>query len=331
MNTSYIYSATRASALATSLITEADIERLLDAANREEQMQALQESYLASYLEQDTDGFDLEKALEEASQEALKIASSIAPNKLVVDPLALRRDIHNLRVFMKGKLAGLEYEQIVSRMLQGGLYAPETIYEHVVEDTLYRLEPEFHNIYHKGYSFLDSGEYEQCENLLDKGYFACWARKIAITEDSFLKKHYQFSVDLFNLLAYLRTQDTALAHDFADLFVSGGTFALAAFENRETVLQLFSDLRGDWQWKESIDNYRKTGDLVQLELAVEALRIQFVKESRHDIFSSASIIFYCLATEMANTMVRMVWIARENNLSVDETRKKVHILYDAYK
>ncbi len=102
MQTSYIYSASKANALSQALLSITEIERLLVADPGDDLQSALKESYLASYVVRVPDE-DVSLAIEETLTHAKKLIHRITPQGDMFRIMWVQYDIHNLRVFAKAR------------------------------------------------------------------------------------------------------------------------------------------------------------------------------------------------------------------------------------
>lgn len=325
MNTSYIYSASRVQALGQTLLTEADVERLLAAPTAGERFRALHESYLAPYLDQD-DMPAAMTALDRHLQEVKRVVLGIAPEARPLSVLWLKYDFHNLRIFMRGKLERLSYEATTALFSGQSYYPADQFYEYAVANTLNRLEPELHEAYHEAYRYLEARDGAAADRIVDAAYFACVRRIVGGTTDSFLRQHVAGRIDLFNLTSRLRT----LAHnhvDFDRVFVSGGTIRRDQIEILEQTLAAFAELGGESFWRAALTEYQDTGHSTRIDARADDYLLQQAVTTSVDIFSSASLVAYVLKAREAAATVRAVLVGTASGLPAHTIRHNLRPTY----
>lgn len=327
MNTSYIYSATRVNSLIPSLLQEADVARVLEAKTESEVQNALRESYLGSYIVGD-EKFAVETILERALQTNKDIVTSIAPKNTDLALLWLEADIHNVRIFIKAKLHGLDQTETQQHFLSYGVFSKDTLYDHAVADTLFRLEPELHTAYHAGYRLAEEGSFHKLEASLDQAYFACQKRLAEHTHNLFLVNYVKLQIDLYNIKTKLRTLKTKSLHDFDRLFVDGGTINKTSISTYEQALAALYTHGGEAVWRESVQAYEEQSDWLPLELQLQKYVADYVAhQAKSDIFSLASLVSYILQVQLSNTAVRLLLVGRDSGVDIKTLQDNVNILY----
>lgn len=325
MNTAYIYSANRVNALSTELLQSADVERLLEAGTVRERIGALRESYLAPFLSQDTDE-DVSAALEASVVAAKELLAAVAPDAKLLQVLWYRNDLHNIRVFSKGRLLDWDYATMLPYLSQAGIYAPEYLYEHLTQDTLYRLMPELHDGYHAAWRLAESGNLDEFDTVLDHAYFAGAQRLAQETGDQFVREFIKMETDLHNAMVALRAL-VVPAFDLGKLFVSGGTFTANQCNTYEQVAERLSNYGGIDFWQAALAEYQEQQHTTALDKVRDNYRLRFVTERVHDMFSVASLFAYALRVQQSAATVRTIMVGADTKVPTDIIRTQLRITY----
>lgn len=323
MNTAYIYSANRVNALSTELLQPADIERLLESASRQERIKALRESYLAPYLRSE-DLHDVTDALEQSIYAAKGLLQGIAPNPRLLHVLWYRYDIHNLRVFLKGRVLDHGLETMLPHLSHAGIYEAAYLYEHMTHDTLYRLMPELHDGYHAALRLAESESFDELDTVLDHAYFAGMLRLAQESQDPFVRDFVKLEIDLHNVLVALRAQAVP-AFDLGKLFVAGGTFAVNQCSTYEQAAARLAQYGGSDYWQSALEEYQSRQNTTALDRTRDAYRLQFATERVHDIFSVASLFAYALRTQQSAATVRTILVGTDTGVPHDVIRQQLRI------
>jgi vacuolar-type H+-ATPase subunit C/Vma6 len=325
MKTSYIYSSSRVKALEKELLSESDVERLLESAQGEKLTQALKETYLSQYMVGESTE-DIFNALEKSVTEAKHLISRIVPEPKIFDFLWVRYDLHNLRVSLKAKKANLSVEEITPYLSEFGKYSPETIFEHITAGTLNRLEVEFATVYEQAEKAMSEQGVAEADLLIDLGYFELTKRLAQEVRDTSISNIVKLQIDLHNLKTRLRTL-VVERFDSKTWFVSGGNLRLADIETKEQVFTALLDYGGEQHWRESIDLYTKEGHSTLIDVRADDHMLATVRNMSNDIFSPASLIAYFLNCQNSAKIIQTIIVGKEGGQSDAFIRTQLRTLY----
>ncbi|MEZ4104192.1 MAG: V-type ATPase subunit [Candidatus Paceibacterota bacterium] len=309
METSYIYSVSRVKALAKELLSDSDVDRLLTTSRGEEFVKAVKETYLVKFLEGEKNE-DIFKALDKSLFESKYLISSIAPQTSKFDWLWIRYDLHNLRIFVKAKKVGLSEETFKNSWSRLSKYEPETLLEHVNNNTLNRLEPELVDIYEEAIKTAEEKGLAEADFVIDRNYFRLAKRMITATKDLTLDKILRLQIDVYNLKTRLRTLQINQSSD--DWFVEGGNIGLAQIETKDQVVSMIGQFGNETKYREAFDVYNQVGHLTLIELALDEYFTDAVADLSHDIFSPASLVFYFWQCQNSAKRLQTILVGKEN-------------------
>lgn len=325
MQTSYIYSVSRANTLTQFLLSKTDIERLLVASAGEELQTALKETYLAPYLLQVPEE-NLALAIEQTLIEAKSLIHRIAPDGEMFRVLWMQYNIHNLRVFAKAKAKNLSFADCEPLLSKRGIYDPKTLFEHVESGTLNRLQPGWQEVFDEVVRHVEAGEIDKVDGLFDVEYFKTSSRIATKSGDPFIQKYLKIAIDLYNLKSRLRTLKYP-SLNFGSAFVSGGNFGAELIGNEEQVMNRFADYGGESFWQSAIQYLRETGNTTRVDARADEYLLTVAKEASFDMFSSASLVLYYLQCRQAAANVRTIVVGKNSGQSESEIRANLRLAY----
>lgn len=325
METTYIYSASKANALSEELLNKTDIERLLVASPGDDLQSALKETYLAEYVVQVPEE-SVPLAIEETLKHAKKLIHRIAPQGDLFRIMWVQYDLHNLRVFAKGRAAGHSYEDCKPFLSERGIYPSEYLYEHVDGGTLNRLHIGWQEVYDRAAAVAESGDLTALDGIIDQLYFDTSKRIVNRIGDAFMKTYLQTLIDLYNLKSRLRQLQNETV-PFELQFVDGGSFAPAQIETLEGVLAMFGRFGGSEYWTDALQEYQETGNFTQLDSKAADFLLVTARQGSYDMFSSASLVFYYLKCRQSAANIRTIVVGKNSGLEADEIQRNLRIAY----
>ncbi len=325
MQNGYIYAGTRVKSLENSLLNDEQVDMLLAGKSFEDSFSTLHGTFLGRYIA-NRDNKDLSLVLEEAINDSKNLLCLISPEKDILDILWLKYDFYNLKVIIKGSIAGLNDEEIEKNCFGSGKYTPQELLEHYRGNTLSRINIFLQKAMEQSRSYEEVSEIDRAMNL---NYFEAiksiaWSKK-----NKFAKDYVTLLIDIFNIQANLRALSYGEALETPTaLFVSGGSLKQSDLENKDRILENIHKIGGKvGTWKEAVEDYKKTGDYVILERISDNYLANFLKESSYDIFSPASLFSYFHARKNNIQLIRSILVGKQTGLSEYEIRKMLRKLY----
>lgn len=325
METSYIYSASKANTLSQFLLSKTDINRLLVAEPGEDLQSALKETYLAPYVVH-VPNESVSLAIEQTLIKAKKLIHRIAPKGDMFRVLWVQYDVHNLRVFAKAAVAGLSYEDCQPNLSERGIYSPQYLFEHVGDSTLNNLQVGWQEAYSRAVQEAGNGELSGIDGIFDELLFATSKRIAETVGDAFIRRYLQTLIDLYNLKSRLRhLQNETIS--FTPKFVTGGTFGPELIETLDNTVAMFERFGGAEYWADALELYRETGHFTQIDAKAADYLVITAKEGSYDMFSSASLVLYYLKCRQAAANIRTIVVGKNNGLSVEDIRTNLRTAY----
>jgi vacuolar-type H+-ATPase subunit C/Vma6 len=325
MQTSYIYSVSRANALSQSLLSKTDIERLLVAEPGDDIQSALKETYLAPYISQ-APKEDMSIAIEETLIEAKRMVHRIAPKGDIFRVLWIQYDIHNLRVFAKATAKGLGFEDCKPLLSERGVYDAEYLYSCTENGTLDFLQANWQATYDKAVQIVAAEQIDQVDGIFDALYFATSRIIVNASGDAFMKSYLASYIDLHNLKTQLRLLKNE-SLNFKPSFIEGGTLDQSQIETEEDVFSAFARYGGAGFWKEAIEYYQSYGNTTSIDARSGEYMLVFAKEASYDMFSSSSLVLYYLKCRQAAANVRIIVVGKNSGTKEKAIRTNLRMAY----
>lgn len=325
MQTSYIYSVSRANTLAQYLLTKGDIERLLVAQPGDDLQSALKETYLAPYVLRAKDG-DVAEAIELTLIDAKKIIHRIAPKGDMFRVLWSRYDIHNLRVFAKAKAKNYGLDDVLPMTSRRGIYEPDYLYTAAEAGTLNSLQAGWQDAFNKAVQFAEEGKIDKIDSVLDEVFYATIKRIADECGDKFIKKYVVELINFTNCKNRLRS----LAHPNvipSITYVAGGTLREDTLQTKEDVYAALQRLRDGDFWKTAIDEYEASGNTTQLDARGREYLMDLTKKASFDAFSPASLALYYQQCRQAASNIRAIVVGKNSGMSIEEIRANLNFAY----
>lgn len=315
----YIYAGARIKTLENNLLSEIQLERLVSSPSLTETNKALQDTFLAPYLENN----NLSDALEKNIAETRELLESISPDRDVLDILWLKYDWHNLKTIIKGKKINWADEEILNQCFFSGEYQPEKILKLYSENKLGLINEFFKQAIKESENIDDS---LQISHILNKYYFLN-------IEDVAQKSKNDFAIDFVTLLADIYNLKTALRclkirpEEMKVAFVPVGNFKLSDLEEENLILENFRKIGKEKIWQPALEEYKKDGSFLFLKKASEEHIMLYLKDKSFNAFSPASLFAFFSAKKNNIQIIQMVIEGKNAGLSEEEIRTSLRRLY----
>lgn len=327
MQTSYIYSVSRANTLSQFLLTRTDIERLLIAEPGSELQSALKETYLAPYVASVPDE-NIVLAISKNLIDAKKMIHKIAPKGKndMFRVLWVQYDIHNLRAFAKASADNLSFEECQPLLSERGVYASKYIYSQIEKGNLNSLFERWQEFYDRAVSAVKEGKIDQVDGIFDELYFETTKDLVKKKGDWFIKSYMKKVIDIYNLRSRLRHLKNETV-SFKPTFVSGGNIQKDQIETMEDTISAFGSLGGEDFWKDALEFFQKTGNFTQVNVKTTEFLIGFAKDASQDMFTSSSLVLYYLKCRQAAANIRTIVVGKNSGWSSSEIKANLRMSY----
>jgi len=326
MQTSYIYSVSKANALSESLLNRTDIERLLVAQPGEDLQSALKETaYLAPYIVQVPDE-NVALAIEKNLIHAKKLIYRVAPQGEIFRIMWMQYDIHNLRVITKAMTGNHSFADYKSLFSERGIYTPSYLLEHAENGTLNRLQLGWQDSYDEALEIASTGDISSLDGVFDSLYFTTSKRLVEKANDPFMRTYLQTLIDLYNLKSRLRHLQNRTVQ-FTPTFVDGGTFAQNVIETIDQTIAKLYQFGDEAYWETAVQQFQTTGNFTHLDSKSADYLLMTARNGSYDMFSPASLVLYYLKCRQSAANVRTIVVGKNSGLTADQIRSNLRLAY----
>lgn len=320
---SVAYAVGRVRAAARRPLGDAQLERLLSAANYEEALRMLTEMGWPESTDKDVEQLSI-KMLENIAL----LLKDISPDEDLLSVFLLRHDALNLKSMFKARILGVKAENLS----KSGMLDLDTLVHAINEHKYQKLPPAFQAVMEtlEQKTALQVNPME-IDVLIDKAMYGVIAQKLKGIKSKAAKTYFATKVDFLNAIAFLRLQ--AIADDsvqFLDVLLPGGTIApkkwAGILDKPHTLLGAFNQYPVSLQvaLNKAIHDAKA---IPALEKAVDDSLIALYRDSRNEPFSVDVLIGWLLAHEREAGAVRLIMAGKMNGFPQELIRERLREAY----
>ncbi len=331
MEDSYLYPVARTRALETKLLDKLQIDRMIDAKDCDDVMRILAETDYACEIAESYSSQDYEKMLLEETQYVFNYLKEVSPSAELAKIFLLRYDVQNLKVLMKSKMLGEEYDHL---LLDIGNYPLNVLKEAVRESDFQALD-----------SALVTGlnlilaewavkqDPQAIDIVLDRCQYQMMFRWAEESGEAFLLEFVSTLIDISNIRTFFRVRETGQGKDFLQsVILPSGKLGEEFYRNffDEPVEAIVSQLvYTDYSQiiEEGMEIYQQTKTWTRFEKLLDNYLMDVAKKGKYASFSIEPLIGFMVAKEYEIKGIRMIMVGKNNKIPNDVIRER---LRDAY-
>ena len=324
---SVYYATARTKSLTARLITRERLERMLEAETADHATQMLYESGYGSGMTP-----DVLKAAEEELQQAYSYVRAVSPNRWATDAFLLKGDCYNLKLFFKAQM--LDQDPLAMTKAMGTMEADKLM--DLASRRFFGAMPEnIGKAAAKVCRLLDGRglTVQQMECMLDSGCFADMQAYAAKSGRKEVIKAVQTQADMLNLVTFLRVRKSGQGIDtLMEGLLPGGAVRPARFVRAFTASDedLVSAL-GMAQYasllRPGLEAMMQSGTLSVIERIADDVVLALFRRSKHEMDSVLPLVGYLIAKERESQAVRLVILAKRNNIPAARVWERLRELY----
>lgn len=326
-DTDYLYLSARLRAMENSLLTQARMERMLDAPTAEDAAKVLTECGYQELSRVDVD--TVNDLLAKARDQVMHDLAGCAPDPRMVDVFQIKYDYHNAKVLLKSEARGEDPQRL---LVDAGRIPGKTLAAAVAESEFGSLPAPLAKAIQDARELLGATkDPQQADFLLDQAYFKEMETLARETGSEFLQGYVRLMVDVANLRSLVRVIRMGKDGDFLKtVLFQGGSMDLrrliAVAEGSATVEEIYStsSLAQAAQLGQAAVS---GGGLTAFEKACDNALMAYLTQAKRVAFGEQPLIAYLAAKDSEFTAVRIIMTGRLAGLSADVIRER---LRDAY-
>ncbi|WP_099203432.1 V-type ATP synthase subunit C [Miniphocaeibacter massiliensis] len=329
--TKFIQSSTTTRVYEKSLLTKSQFSRMIESDNLENAIKHLNDTPYQAYINKLSRSEDYEVALKEALNDTFRKYYEFLPSPEVVDLIAMKYEYHNLKVIIKEKISGLNYERMY---INFGNFDFDKLKEEFESGDRSKLDSRYSEVINDVYDqFLEFNDPQNIDILIDKAYFED-SKKVAEQSDVDLFKTYvEDLIDFTNIRTLLRCQNQKKDLNFLDrVIIDGGTidknkYRDFLFTKVDENSNLFKTSRIYYSLKESLKEYNLTNSLSVFEKSMDNYLMEVIKEAKKVTYGPEVSFAYLLAKETEIKNLRIIFVSKLNKLPTKFTRERLRESY----
>ena len=327
----FIQGVTRTKVIETRLLSQDKINRMIESNDVEEALRLLNESEYSDSFKGVLVSADYEKILSNELIRIYDLMRDVSADPVVVDLLALKYDYHNIKVMVKEKI----YEKDLSDLyISVSVLASDFMKEAYITQDFSQISKEFKTaIDAVEEDFEKSSDPQRIDFIFDEYYFKHLYNMAESTKIDLFINYVQDMIDFTNIASLIRLKKQNKDIEFCkDVILENGNIKkddiLAAFNDSiDDMMDRFKDSKISNSLIKGLDSYKETSSLSILEKYKDDYLMDLNKASKYINIGPEPIFSYIVAKETEIKTLRIILVAKLNNLSPDVIRERVRELY----
>ncbi|MBK1809213.1 V-type ATP synthase subunit C [Clostridium sp. YIM B02505] len=313
--------------LENRLLDKSKIDRMIDSASAADVLKILQETEYSNVAGNVSHPKEYEIILSSELRRVFHMLYEASPHKEIVDIMSIKYDFHNVKVLIKGKLLNKDLNEI---LIPVGTVDLDKL-KAAVGDEYYRDIP---SIMGKAVeaaldNFSKEKDPQSIDLIIDRYQYTAMYEIAKELQDPFIKKYVDTLIDLSNIRTLLRVKKQKKGRDFlAGALLSGGRidkekFLVLLNDSSENVYGKLSYTDYAGVLKFGMEQYTKTGSSSELEKLSDNYMMRFMKDAKYVSFGPEPIIAYIYAKENEIKNIRIIMVAKLNNIPSEVIRERL--------
>ncbi len=285
------------------------------------------------FVPEGTDAVDstiLDKALEARLDETLEELRSMVPDRELFDLFLLRRDLRNVEMILKSRVAGMTASEI--ELEYSGLCPADSLKENILMDHLELLPDPLKEMAGAAKTAGETADnpFVAIARVLAKEYLRHCVKVADAKGGHWFKAWARRCIDLHNLGAFLRAKLEGLPQtDWEPSFVEGGVVSLFDLrviwsEPLESLVERFRYTEYGKPIARAVSGWKEQGDLIEWDRAFVEFELSALEGTRTEpTFSAGPVLLYWLIREAETRLVRSVAVGKRLNRSLESINRMV--------
>ncbi|MFO8192776.1 MAG: V-type ATP synthase subunit C [Bacillota bacterium] len=329
-DTAYAYAVGRIRALEARLLDQNRFDRMIDASSAEEVLKMLTESEYASSFGELSNIHDFETILSSELRHIFDLLETITPWPELIAIMALRYDVHNLKVLFKAR-----YLDIKSNLLiPVGTCPTGKMVQAVAEDDFRDLPDRLRIAAEKvNEDFLVNHDPQVIDLILDQALFEELISRAEKANVPFLKGLFIRQIDLINLKTLVRVKNMGFGREFfKKAFLPNGNLSFDQLggsidEPLESLIVQLGMTEYATLVDEGIRDWLDRGTASRFEKLADDYITAYLKKGKWMPFGPEPLIGYLWAKEVELKNIRLILVGKINKLPAEAIRERIR---DAY-
>ena len=326
--------------LETKLLNENELERMVLAKDARDAYKILNETDYSSHIGDIEKIESFQEVINSGLKDTKELISRITPENWVFNILWFRYDFHNLKVLLKAKYSGKDFDEIENFLLKFGAIPTEKLRRLIFgnEDVTLGLEPKYEE-YIKESIALAKVDYEKDEDpqmidiVLDKRLCKIMNEIALRSENGFLIKLTKKYIDLKNIELFIRLKIQKRGEDLLlKGFINRGYLEKYRFVDafRKDVADFAESMKHtDYSdiIREAIKGYEDEKSFVKLDKLTYDHLTDYIQQAKRIAIGPEPVFAYFWAKKNNALVIRSIMVGKLNNIAPEDIRKIIRTLY----
>ncbi len=329
-NTIYAYAVARVKAMETRLLDQGQFDRMISASSAEEALKVLSETDYAAPVAELEDVHNFESFLAEELRYNYDLVIKFSPIPELIGMLALRYDIHNLKVLFKSKFLGVHTDLLVPI----GSYDLVKLENAVNEDDYRFLDEKIRRAAQNvTEDFMVNRDPQVIDLALDRVLYEHLISEAREKQAVFLEGLFVREIDLTNLKTLIRVKRMGLGRDFLKkALLPLGTLSpdrLTAMieEPLESFVSMMAISDYAALVNEGVREWSEKGSASLLEKLSDNYITAYLRQGKWVPFGIEPLVGFIWAKEIEIKNIRIVLVGKINKLPAEAIRERIRDVY----
>lgn len=317
MSKDYVYGVSRTHVQEDSLLTDADMERLINSENYYDAIHILSEKGYA-------EGSSIDELIFNRRKDLWSFMSELG----IEDELKIFRlsnDFHNLKVAVKTTVLGSSTDGLT---LDFGTIPKEDIILFVKNGDYDKLPDEIGTVAKEALDvLLKTRDGQLCDMIIDRAEMEVLLSEAKKCNTDFIENYFRLKISLLNIKVALRCAVTGKSAEFTERAMADGTdidkieFSKAAADGLDSLIEVIQRSA----FSDCIDYVRLS--LADFEKWCDNQLMNLIKPQKTKNFTLSPIVAYLLGVENEIKMVRLILTGKLNSLPQSVILERVREMY----
>ena len=318
-NNEYIYAVARIKSKENKLLDSATVEQMIQAPSKDAVIKILKDKGWGENIVDDNE------LLSSETDKIWEFIDEIIMDESELYALKVERDFHNMKVELKADFAK---KSANDAYLKHGTVPIKDIQDMVLNRDL-NFIPEYMQKYaYKAYKYMmKTGDGQLCDIVLDKAALEVMNDLAEKSGNELLKEYAYIKTATSNIKIAIRGAKTKKNKLFFDLALvecknlDKEQLGLAASQGLDSVYAYLETT----VFNEVLDLIKE--DFASFEVWADNQIIKMIKKEKYTTTTLTPIVAYILARENEIKVARILIVAKQNNLPVEEIKKRMRDMY----
>lgn len=314
------------------LLKKENIDKMIKASTPEEVFKVLLDSDYSKSSVGVNSLRDYELLLKNETTRMFRLGQEMLDEEKILELISLKYEYHNLKSILKGKVSGINLENL---FIYSILSDPNKIKLQYESGKFTDIREEFKSAFKEAEKkYAETNDPQMIDIVIDRAFYKHFNAVAVSLGVEFFTKYTSAIIDFYNLSSMMRAKSMGKdIHFLNEILVEGGSVSISKLvslfkEDFEKVaLALKSENFGRILLK-YIDKYKETKSFTVIESVKDKYLTKLREDSKFIFFGPEPIFSYLLAKEKEISIVRTIVIAKLNNISSEKIKERLSDIYN---